>query len=123
MEPTDWKIQIEMMSGVEDGLLIERTTAAGDGEVEENRWTLSIGRMDSCSIRLSTDTLVSRVHAHLTFRDNRWWLIDADSRNGSFIHSVDSFFNDIRVREPVPLDVDTWFRIGRTWMCIVSYVG
>ncbi len=47
----------------------------------ENR----IGRGSECEIELA-DALMSRVHAVLSFSDNRWMIRDDRSRNGSFVN-------------------------------------
>lgn len=40
-----------------------------------------VGRSDACDISLPGDT-ISRVHCHLEFRDDTWWLVDR-SRHGT----------------------------------------
>ncbi len=42
------------------------------------------GRDKSCEIRL-TDTAVSRFHAEFWFSDGKWWILDLQSANGSYV--------------------------------------
>src|SRR5690606_15598275 len=44
-----------------------------------------LGRGADCHVALA-DTLCSRVHARLVFRDGGWLLCDAQSRNGTFVN-------------------------------------
>ena len=67
----------------------------------ENR----LGRGTECSIML-TDPLCSRVHATLAFRDGKWHIADAQSRNGTYV-------NGQKIDEAA-LDVGHTIRIGST---------
>jgi membrane-bound lytic murein transglycosylase D len=42
------------------------------------------GRDKSCEVRL-TDTAVSRFHSEFWFSDGRWWILDLQSANGSYL--------------------------------------
>ncbi|HEX4000879.1 MAG TPA: sigma 54-interacting transcriptional regulator [Pirellulales bacterium] len=64
-----------------------------------------IGRDPDCAVVL-TDPLCSRVHAVLKFVDQHWMVVDADSRNGTFV-------NDQRADDAVLADGHT-VRIGST---------
>lgn len=44
-----------------------------------------IGRDPACEWCIESGNSVSAVHARMLFRDGRWWLEDAGSRNGTFI--------------------------------------
>ena len=68
---------------------------------EENR----IGRGTDCAIVL-TDPLCSRVHAIVVQKDHGWHLIDADSRNGTYV-------NDQKVDQAVLAD-GHHLRVGST---------
>jgi predicted component of type VI protein secretion system len=104
------------MSGVEDGTLFKYDTARGDGTVLDNRWTITIGRLEHCDVRLVNDNYISREHAKLYCIEGHWWLEDCKSRNGTFITHSDDFFKDNRVRNTMPLEISQLFRVGRTWL-------
>jgi two-component system response regulator HydG len=44
-----------------------------------------IGRGAECTLML-TDALCSRVHAVIAYENGRWWVRDAESRNGTFVN-------------------------------------
>lgn len=44
-----------------------------------------LGRGSDCNVVID-DPLCSRVHAVIFYEDNSWWVRDAGSRNGSFVH-------------------------------------
>lgn len=107
-----------LMSGLLDGELLEFSTEDGHGSETAGRWTIHIGRHDSNDFILQNDTFVSRNHARLHWHQERWWLEDRDSTNGTFTENSTAFFEDTRVKGIVPIDTDRLFRIGRTWMRI-----
>ncbi len=111
-------LDVMIMSGVEDGALLKFAAANGDGTVSDDQWTVSVGRRDDNDICLRNDTYVSREHASLHWKENRWWLEDRDSTNGTFTENADNFFDDIRVKGIIPIEVGQIFRIGRTWLRI-----
>ena len=107
-----------VMSGVDDGSTLRYSTQSGDGTLQGDSWTLSVGRLDSSDIRLPSDTFVSREHARIHWRNGQWWLEDLNSRNGTYVLNVKNFFDDSRVNGIVPVEVGQLFRIGRTWLRI-----
>lgn len=114
----DIALGIMIMSGVEDGSLLEFSSSAGEGEVADDKWTIHIGRRDENDICLRNDTYVSRQHANIHWINNRWWLEDCNSTNGTFMENPDRFFDDNPVKGIVPIIPGQLFRIGRTWMRI-----
>jgi pSer/pThr/pTyr-binding forkhead associated (FHA) protein len=112
------KLHIIIMSGVEDGSPLKYDSSRGDGILQDDSWTIKIGRLDESDVRLVNDTYISRHHANIHWRDNLWWLEDCDSRNGTFITYAENFFEDKRVRGVVPLQPGQLFRVGRTWLRI-----
>ncbi|MCE9552731.1 MAG: sigma 54-interacting transcriptional regulator [Planctomycetes bacterium] len=64
-----------------------------------------IGRGLECAVVL-TDPLCSRVHATLSLVDHRWWVRDAESRNGTFV-------NDQRIDDAALID-GSRVRVGST---------
>jgi pSer/pThr/pTyr-binding forkhead associated (FHA) protein len=114
----DKKMGVMIMSGVEDGSLLEFDTSSQDGRVAQDKWTISIGRKEDNDICLRNDTYVSRQHANLHYKDQRWWLEDCNSTNGTFIGNPDNFFEDNPVKGIIPLEEGQIFRVGRTWLRI-----
>ena len=112
------QLDLMIMSGVDDGSLIAYRTQHGDGVLSEDTWTITIGRRDENDLCLRNDTFVSRRHAKLHFKGNRWWLEDCDSTNGTFIENPKDFFEDSPVKGIIPIEIEQLFRVGRTWMRI-----
>ncbi len=98
------QIRIMVMSGFDDGREI---TLEGEGD-------FTIGRRETCDICIPFDTSVSRLHARLQYRMDEIWLVDEESRNGTFIGRR-------RVKEPEPLQTKELFRVGNTWLRIQEY--
>lgn len=112
------QLHVMIMSGVEDGTVLDYDAGHGDGQQIGDRWVISIGRKDENDICLRNDTYVSRKHANIIFENNRWWLQDLQSTNGSFIENEDDFFNDTPVKGTVRIQERQIFRVGRTWLRI-----
>jgi pSer/pThr/pTyr-binding forkhead associated (FHA) protein len=47
--------------------------------------SFTIGRSEECSVQIN-DGLVSRVHVEVNFDNDRWWLFDKHSSNGTFLN-------------------------------------
>lgn len=109
------QIDIMVMSGVEDGLVMSYSTANGDGTFEVDEWTLTLGRRDDNDLCLRNDTFASRYHARLHWRSDGWVLEDLNSKNGTFVEEQDE---DARVSGTLPLAPSQLFRVGRTWLRI-----
>lgn len=107
------QVNIMIMSGVEDGMTRSFATASSDGETHNDTWTLTIGRREDSDICLRNDTYISRLHARLHWHDDRWWLEDCSSKNGTFVEDGD---DDTRVQGSVAIEPGQLFRIGRTWL-------
>ena len=112
------KVDVQIVSGVEDGAVRECSTVRGDGQLTQNKWTLTIGRRDDNDICLPNDTFVSRKHAHLHWRGHDWWLEDCNSTNGTFVINETDFFEDQPVKGFIHLIDSQLFRVGRTWLRI-----
>jgi pSer/pThr/pTyr-binding forkhead associated (FHA) protein len=108
-----YQIDIMVMSGVDDGMVHRYASDNGDGKQENGGWTLSVGRRDDNDLCLRYDTYSSRYHARLHLREERWWLEDCDSRNGTFVEDAEE---DARVIGTIPLEGGQLFRVGRTWL-------
>jgi pSer/pThr/pTyr-binding forkhead associated (FHA) protein len=113
------EINIMVMSGVDDGTLLKRSVEQGDGQIEDDRWVITIGRHDSNDICLNNDTFVSRYHARLIVAPDDCWLEDRDSTNGTYIESPT--YEDEQVFNTVTLKPGQLFRIGRTWLRMEPY--
>lgn len=70
-----------------------------------------IGRGSECQVQLN-DPLCSRVHARILYKNGRWTLIDAGSRNGTSV-------NRSKTDEAVLTDGDA-IRMGGTEFCFVD---
>lgn len=108
-------VVVVIMSGVDDGTTLDCSQENGDGRLEGQRWTLQIGRREDSDICLRHDLFVSRQHACIYWEDDRWWLHDLGSTNGTFIENQDG---DTRVSGTIPLPPGALFRVGRTWLRI-----
>jgi pSer/pThr/pTyr-binding forkhead associated (FHA) protein len=107
-----------IMSGVEDGKLLELGVESGDGASNTDGWALTIGRLDARDIRLTKDTFISREHAHLTLRDGQWWLCDKRSKNGTFVEADSGDEQRLAADTEIIVHPGQLFRVGRTWLRI-----
>ncbi len=114
MDDENLQVDIMVMSGVDDGLVLSFSTANSDGVLEEDEWVITLGRRDDNDICLRNDTFSSRYHARLHLRGS-WWLEDCNSKNGTFLEDGDE---DARVSEMIELSDGQLFRVGRTWLRI-----
>jgi len=104
-------VEIMIMSGVDDGLVLRLDDK--DGQLVGDDWALTIGRREDNDICLRNDTFISRDHAILRKQGDQWFLEDCGSKNGTYIETPDA---DARVTTPVPIAPGQLFRIGRTWL-------
>lgn len=111
------KLDIMIMSGVEDGLRLTYDTENGDGKISDTEkvWKISIGRREDSDMCMRNDTFISRLHAYVIWEAERWWLEDCGSTNGTFIERDDS---DAGVKGTIPIEPGQLFRVGHTWMRI-----
>lgn len=109
------ELHLMFMSGVNDGRLVTFSDDT-DGTHEDETWSIRLGRKDDNDLCLRDDTFSSRYHAALLWKDNRWWLHDNDSKNGTYIE--DAHGEDARVTGTLPLSAGQLFRVGRTWFAI-----
>jgi predicted component of type VI protein secretion system len=129
----EYKVELMIMSGVDDGKLLSFQALNGDGALtpapdsEDLVWTLQIGRSESMDVCLRYDTFSSRQHARLIFKNGGWYLEDCQSKNGTFIIAEDLLddtlggdleVDETQVTSAVPLAPGQLFRVGRTWMRI-----
>ncbi len=116
----DFKLTVMVMSGVQDGSVLEYDSHRGDGRIKQDRWVLTIGRRDDNDICLRNDTYISRHHADLCFEGGTWHIEDCESTNGTFINNIDDFFDDQPVTDSIHIQNGQLFRVGRTWLKIQS---
>ncbi len=76
-------------------------------ELDPAAGSVSVGRGEACDVLLSSPR-VSRLHATLQRRGERWWVVDHGSLNGTYV-------NDGRVTE-APLAAGDRVRFGSTVM-------
>lgn len=109
------RIELMIMSGVEDGLRLSYDVENGDGQLYEsgNNWKISVGRREDSDICLRNDTFVSRLHAFIKWEDSQWWLEDCGSTNGTYVENNES---DTKVEGTIALEIGKLFRVGHTWM-------
>jgi len=110
-------VTIIVMSGVDDGTEY-RFKARSDGHILDDQWVISIGRKENNDLCLKRDTFISRHHARLFWKDDRWWLEDNKSTNGTFTENADNMFEDHKVSGIIPIQPGELFRVGRTWLRI-----
>lgn len=103
-------MRVMVMSGPDDGLEIDLfgENNQSDGDV---LCQFSIGRREGSDICVPFDTSVSRLHAWLQVRLDGIWLVDQESRNGTYIGRR-------RLKDPEPLAVGELFQVGHTWLRI-----
>ncbi len=89
-------------------LKIERGIGAGTAYFIENEAT--IGRDASQSTIQICDQKASRAHAKIFKEENRYYLEDLESKNGTFL-------NGKPVAEKEALEAGDYIRIGFTWLC------
>lgn len=112
----DLRVDIMLMSGVDDGKLLTFSSYNGDGASDAGSWLLKIGRRDGNDLILRNDTFASRDHAVLRYdEEGAWWLTDSNSRNGTFIEED---HDEARVSGTIPLAPGQLFRVGHTWLRI-----
>lgn len=102
------QITVTLMSGPKDG---ENLVFPVSGNPKTNPLVLTIGRRDGLDICLNYDSQVSRLHAHLGYNGEHFWIEDTDSRNGTFLDG-----ERISRTERTYIDPGTIFRVGRTWI-------
>jgi pSer/pThr/pTyr-binding forkhead associated (FHA) protein len=104
---------IMIMSGPDDGQKLYLSREYGDGELaDDGTWSLFFGRREECDVSIPFDTQVSRRHAALRITpDNRFWLEDVGSLNGSYVEKT-------RIETATVIERGQLFRLGRTWMRI-----
>jgi pSer/pThr/pTyr-binding forkhead associated (FHA) protein len=78
-----------------------------------NQSEVCIGRSPKCEIKLINDLTISSFHAVLTLGNNRYWIKDFNSRNGSMI-------NGKRIKKPVKIHHGDRIRIGETQFVYIN---
>jgi predicted component of type VI protein secretion system len=113
----DVELDLVIMSGVEDGRVITLSASAGNGGVADGAWHVRIGRRDDNDVWMRYDSFASRYHARVHWRENRWWLEDCASKNGTY---VEQDLDEARISGTIPIEPDQLFRVGRTWFRIAQ---
>lgn len=68
---------------------------------------LTVGRSSGCGLCVAEDSFVSHLHARFFSRENKMWVEDLGSTNGTYL-------NTHRLARPAPLRSGDRLRIGRT---------
>ncbi len=102
------QVTVTLMSGPRDGTILAFPLPK---DFPMSSLVLTIGRREGLDISLEYDSQVSRLHAHLMFDGEQFWLEDTGSRNGTFIGE-----DRLPPNERRPVLPDMLFRVGRTWM-------
>lgn len=116
-DPMEYSIAIMFMSSIEDGKLLVLSTDT-DGQTENGKWILGLGRREENAVWLRYDSFASRDHAQIIHDGKAWTLKDCDSKNGTYIENGRD--DDVRVSGTVPLGIGQLFRVGRTWFRLQS---
>ncbi len=102
------QISITFMSGPRDG---DQVVVDIDEEQLTPPLIIAIGRREDLDICLNYDNQVSRLHAHLNFDGEHFWLEDLGSRNGTFLNE-----EQLTASEKYTIEPGTIFKVGRTWL-------
>ncbi len=98
-------LELTFMSGPRDGEKVHIHLKNGLREI-------LIGRTEECDLCCPSDHELSRWHARLFQKgNNTWQLEDLHSTNGTYLGE---FKNAWRIGEPVTLNYNEIFRVGRT---------
>lgn len=103
------KVSITFMSGPRDGDTLSFPVVNADDAL---LLVLTIGRREDTDVCLHYDSQVSRLHVHLTFDGQHFWIEDTGSRNGTFLSGGDR----IPGQEKVEIEPGALFRVGKTWL-------
>jgi pSer/pThr/pTyr-binding forkhead associated (FHA) protein len=68
---------------------------------------LTVGRSSGCGLCVAEDSFVSHLHARFFSRENKLWIEDLGSTNGTYL-------NTHRLARPAPLRSGDRLRMGRT---------
>jgi len=93
--------KLEVLSGPMDGLIF----TIHEGSV-------TIGREKDQDISLPLDLSISRSHARITFEEEKFWLEDLGSKNGTFLHGI-------LVSDKVVVPLGAIFKIGLSEMRLI----
>jgi pSer/pThr/pTyr-binding forkhead associated (FHA) protein len=104
-----YALKISIMSGPEDGKTLWLKSNQQKGRALQNGWAFVLGRREDCDLSFPFDVQVSREHAFLHVLENELLLVDANSRNGTYL-------GGLRLVQPTPLQTLQLFRVGHTWL-------
>ena len=93
--------KLEVLSGPMDGLIFT---------IQED--SIIIGREKDQDISLPLDILISRSHARITYEEERYWLEDLGSKNGTLL-------NKKLVNDKVVVPLGAIFKIGLSEMRLI----
>lgn len=89
-------------TAVEKWLRNDSTSSGLLNAVELGSGRLTLGRSPRCELVLEDDT-VSRRHATLRLHEGRWYLVDLDSSNGTWVNGRRTFNAEVRPGDEIRL--------------------
>jgi hypothetical protein len=93
----------QVVSTVRPTLSIHIVAGPGAGaRVPISGQRVTIGRLSSCNVTIE-DSTVSREHAALVRRGDRWWVVDLGSTNGTSVNGVQAAEQPVAVGDRIEL--------------------
>jgi hypothetical protein len=93
----------QVVSAVRPTLSVHIVAGPGAGaRVPISGQRATIGRLASCSVTIE-DTTVSREHAALVRRGDRWWVVDLGSTNGTSVNGVQAAEQPVAIGDRIEL--------------------
>jgi hypothetical protein len=93
----------QVVSTVRPTLSVHILAGPGSGSrIPVTGQRVTIGRLSSCSVTID-DTTVSREHAALVRRGDRWWVVDLGSTNGTSVNGVQAAEQPVAIGDRIEL--------------------
>jgi hypothetical protein len=93
----------QVVSSVRPTLSVHIVAGPGAGaRIPVSGQRVTIGRLSSCTVTIE-DTTVSREHAALVRRGDRWWVVDLGSTNGTSVNGVQAAEQPVAVGDRIEL--------------------
>jgi hypothetical protein len=93
----------QVVSAVRPTLSVHIVAGPGAGaRVPVSGQRVTIGRLSSCNVTIE-DSTVSREHAALVRRGDRWWVVDLGSTNGTSVNGVQAAEQPVAVGDRIEL--------------------
>jgi hypothetical protein len=93
----------QVVSSVRPTLSVHIVDGPGSGaRIPVTGQRMTIGRLTSCNVTID-DSTVSREHAALVRRGDRWWVVDLNSTNGTTVNGVQAAEQPVAVGDRIEL--------------------